>query len=76
MQSTNSVKELEDALKSQGLGTLATISEVARAVKCSRGVVYEAIKRGDLECVRLGGSRAHPRVSSAAVARWLHRYRN
>jgi excisionase family DNA binding protein len=73
---TRTVKELEEALRSQGLGALATISEVANVIKSSRGVVYDAVKRGDLECVRLGGTRAHMRIAAAAVARWMPKYRN
>lgn len=71
-----SMNEIEMALRDSGLSDLAKVGEVAAAVRASKGIIYDAIRRGDLEVIRLGGARSHMRINVAAVARWLHRHRS
>ena len=74
--SEKAVEEIEGVLQEQGLGSLSTVFEVAKALKCHKSVIYDAIKRGDLEVVRLGSKTGHSRITITAVARWLTAYSN
>lgn len=47
------------------------VSEIAEILKVSTYTLYEAIKRGELECIRIGGERGAIRVRTSALDAYI-----
>jgi excisionase family DNA binding protein len=47
------------------------VAEISEMLKVSTYTLYEAIKRGELECIRIGGARGAIRIKASALDAYI-----